>query len=505
MIDLNKDMKLKRKSIYLILIAFMLLSFGGYLYFVRIYADSSEIAAIKTVDKTTANVGEKMTYNLSVENTSAQNLTNIKFNDLVPTNATIIPTSINQNGTLTNNIVEWTIGQLMAGEKFTANFSVQAGGPALNKKIIEFGQDSPLPSFVKANLNSMEQKPFNGVTMNLSMYSVIRPTKLVGPEAPNQNMSSQIISEANALSSINWGQKLTDNFLIMMTCNNNPDFDWFDDTQWANSMNNVAYFAKAAKDGYLKGLVIDPEQYYINMWDYSIQKQASTKNWEEYKSIVRTRGANFVNTIEANFENPELIFLLYKNWLRGATVTEISSSPIDINPNTEEGDAALKLWNNGLYNAFMEGVLDGINSGTKIYDGNENSYFLQNGFPNTYDNIMSNNIDFVDETNKSKYQQSVSAGEASFLNLHYKTTTLNSICGNLTSNMDKCFEWSIYHGLQYTSRYLWVWSENYKDQTGADNLTNWWTNTNIPEGAVGAIESAKSKILNNQSVGITFP
>ena len=87
-----------------------------------IYVLVADIHITKTVDKNRPNVGDIVTFTVTVINDGPDNATNIQIQDLMPTgfnNITITPST----GTYNNNNGIWTIPQLNNGENATLTLS----------------------------------------------------------------------------------------------------------------------------------------------------------------------------------------------------------------------------------------------------------------------------------------------------------------------------------------------------------------------------------------------
>ena len=103
----------------------------------------------------------------------------------------------------------------------------------------------------------------------------------------------------------------------------------------------------------------------------------------------------------------------------------------------------------GLTNAFMCGMLEGADPGTRLIDGNEGSYYYAerqdysvgyNRIKNKIPGPNNDTLDIIPEDLKTKYIQQVECGQA--------------IWGDLSIVSDKVF-WA----LESTDHYVWMWTE----------------------------------------------
>ena len=88
---------------------------------------------LKSVDKLTANIGDTLTYTVTVTNVGLNALTNLPFTDVVPAGATFVTGSFNVNGTaatptVTNNTLTYTIPSIASLGTANIQFQVKVVG-----------------------------------------------------------------------------------------------------------------------------------------------------------------------------------------------------------------------------------------------------------------------------------------------------------------------------------------------------------------------------------------
>lgn len=346
------------------------------------------------------------------------------------------------------------------------------------KKLIEYGWDVPVPTYVAQNIRSMETKPFDGIMMKLQsngLQSCLTRTRWT---------ESSLQPQFDALQRIQW-QKFTDNFIITYAASTQ---DWFSDSDWAAIESNVGMLAKATKLGKCKGLVFDPEPYGQNPWTYSVQPQAGSRSFAEYKAKVRQRGAQFIRAYQKEFPTGDvyvLSFYLMKLF-----------QDCYINPNN--GDSQLVNFEWGLLPAFINGMLDGANANVVLLDGNEGAYYYttEKEFLDARNHIRQTSANLVAPELKTKYLNQVRNAPSLYVDYCFDMLPAPFWKPLYSKQMSATerkmwFEHNVYHALKTSDRYVWMYSEH----------MNWWTNTTIPTGLVDAITSAKQKVANNQPLG----
>lgn len=173
------------------------------------------------------------------------------------------------------------------------------------KKMIEWGWDCPSASFVRDNIDIMEQMPFDGVNIRI-------PVPYPGDEYLAKSLFygatityAMVQSEAQALQQTNFN-RFTDNLLELRTSSSPTTVEWFDD--FNSVTNNFTLAAKIAHEGGLRGFMIDVEHYGLNtMFNYGDRKYPG-KSWAEYEAQVFLRGQQIMQAINAEFPDPVILF-----------------------------------------------------------------------------------------------------------------------------------------------------------------------------------------------------
>jgi hypothetical protein len=350
-------------------------------------------------------------------------------------------------------------------------------GPNLEKKIIEYGWDVPTSAEVRANIKSMEHRPFDGVIFRLTLCNT--------PLVPTRFEESAFAQDFEDVSSIAWGT-FTDNFVIMWAASNQ---DWFDDSQWEIIANNARLVAKAARLGKCVGVCFDPEPYGDNPWSYADAARHAEKTFAEYQAMAKARGKQFIDAIEDEFPNPRVLTFfmmsLFSDWCKPIT--------------DAEREAVMAESPYALYPAFLNGMLKGANLETAIIDGNEASYGYGSAesFYAGFHLMSQGALRLVDSDLRRKYHAQVQAGQALYIDENYGLWDSGKSSNGIPSKSfapkqgPNSFMENVYWAMQTSDRYVWCYSEN----------MNWWTGVNIPDGCEDSIRNAKALIQNGTSPG----
>lgn len=330
------------------------------------------------------------------------------------------------------------------------------------KKLIEYGWDVPLASFVAQHIREMERRPFDGLIMRVPN---------IGSVFENKKWDeAEVAAEFQALEQIKW-DKFTDNFIVTYAAST---MDWFSDADWENVLHNVGLCAKAAKIGRCKGVCFDAEPYGNNPWRYTAQARAKEKTFEEYQAMVRRRGAQFMVKIQETMAKPVVhtFFLL---------------SLFGDKPAPDDHYALLP--------AFLNGMLDAAAPGTVITDGNENSYYYENEqqYVNSCRAIhRAANGPLVAPENRAKYRAHVQCAQALYVDHLFDMRDRKNISAFMTPHeRARWFQHNCYWALSTSDRYVWLYSEK----------MNWWRDENLPPGLEDAVVSARGKVARGRPLG----
>jgi len=349
---------------------------------------------------------------------------------------------------------------------------VDYAGPP-EKKLLEYGWDVPRPSFVAERIREMEERPFDGVLMRVpEIGQVFQP---VQHETPAEELA--------ALERIEW-DKFTDNFLMMYAAS---EMDWFSDADWEAVTHNAGEVARAARIGRCVGVCFDCEPYGESPWHYPSQPHADEYSFAQFEAKVRDRGAQFVDAVEAEMEAPVIhtFFLTTLGGIMNAARAESAA----------EREEILRDYSYGLYAAFVNGMLDAMDPGTVLTDGNEPAYYYhdRSQYFDIYHYIRQGALGAIAPENHLKYRGQVLVAQALYVDQLFglRAGTFES---NFMTPEERAqwFEHNTYWALTSSDRYVWLYSEK----------MNWWTDTDIPPGLEEAVISAREKLETGEPMTI---
>lgn len=331
------------------------------------------------------------------------------------------------------------------------------------KKLVEFGWDYPKVSYLKANLKSMQSKPFDGVvfSFDFDIYNAFDVEQR--PEA---------VFQYDDLSKLQW-KKFTDNFLFMRGVGISGAH-WLDDAGWVKITGNLKKVSKAISVSKAKGVGFDPEYYYadstLNPWVYRPTYYRNL-SYEDVGAYVRKRGKQFIQALQTN--KPDVQILCF--WLLDLFDAQSNSKPA-----AQTGMA--------LYPFFIEGIMDGINNPDALIDGNESSYWYQkpDNFIGAGEYLRDRGSKIVDGSLQSSIRR-ISIAQAVYFDWIYaKLPAYNK--GFDHSTMERYLRENLYCALKSSDKYVWFYNER----------VNWWKG-DVDPGVEEIIESVRKQMLDEQN------
>ncbi len=354
----------------------------------------------------------------------------------------------------------------------------------LSKKLINFGWDMLPPDRLEKKIGELQHLPFDGLT--------VRATDFCYPFFNKHVDGAAVEANVEAMSKIQWG-KFTDNFMYLTAA---AEGQWFDDQAWSNDgaiIKNVRAIARMGRAGRCKGILFDPEFVYwgqpVGPWQYAKQAQHQEKGLEEYRGMVRRRGRQFMDAIEAEMPNPVFLSLFW------GSLGSFRQLAYDTDPKIVNEVIGGEYY--GLLHDFMLGMLEAADIGTTIIDGNESSYYANDfeSYMSAYHFIHQTMLGAIPEELRYKYRAQVSAGHAIYADWHSNTRGQHTLATYLTpAERAIAMEWVVYHALKSSDKYVWFYTERPQYLNGVQ----------VASELPSAIDRARQNVAQNKPVGVDY-
>ena len=309
------------------------------------------------------------------------------------------------------------------------------------KKLISFGWGSPDTQYVREHWQQIEEMPFDGAGI---VMPVDRQAWQQGQRRTGNQLGWQIMGKkafhpedfrvaTEDLKAAKW-RKVTDNFLpvFLSAAQSTIGLNWFDDERWRIVENNFRTLARIASDTGHKGLMLDPEHYNYNLFNYRDQHRQLDRPFEVYTQKARERGRAVMAAIAAAMPKAVLLSLY------GYTLPLLYLKSSQSLPETQYN----------LLPAFYDGLLEAMPSEAMLVDGYEQAYaFKQHRqFTEGYEQIQeAAKLSAVPE----HYRRKVKAGFGLWVDYRKQPNYFTP----------EEFQRAVTSALKVSDGYVWIWSE----------------------------------------------
>lgn len=351
-------------------------------------------------------------------------------------------------------------------------FALASAAPAAEKYLIEFGWDEPSTSFMRTHVTEMEQAPFDGTVYHIEY------TKPDGTAGSFMNecwgtraFTDQELQAAEENLKATHFSKFTQNFLRFNVIPG--DLDWFDD--YSAVVHNARQAARVASAAGSAGILFDIESYNGQLWRYSKQKRTKEHSWDDYCKQVESRGREVMKAFQDGWHaggstRPLVIFQTYGYCLPWQQA---------------DGDRnKLKEHGYGLLAPFMDGMYAVAEDGVTLVDGFESAYDYKTDaeFRAARQMVLEKIPSFVPD--RERYLRLTSFGLGLWMDYDWRKNGWDA--NDESKNYFKPAEFgqSVKLALQYTDRYVWVYTEK----------PQWWTKSGGgPTGMMPAYAEAVAR------------
>ena len=244
-------------------------------------------------------------------------------------------------------------------------------------------------------------------------------------------------------------RKCKDNFLYLTM--NEANFDWFSDKDWKIVADNFGIAARIAKDAGMKGFLFDLEEYGMPLWVHDPEKTGHPM--AEAYLVAFQRGQEWGRAVFKEYPNIILFmpfaFSLYR------------------------------LQKNSILNAFLNGIIDVMPNGVRIYEGDEHfSYRAGNRkkFLKLRENLMDSLTQLVYYKNRPKMERRLRLSPGLYIDAFFYLPPENHYVQALQPEIGeepdrvKFFCDILQDAMEVADEYVWFYSE----------YRCWWRNSANP-------------------------
>lgn len=334
------------------------------------------------------------------------------------------------------------------------------------KKLIEFGWDEPGTGFMREHIQQMERAPFDGVVFNVDARRANGSKARFTWEAwgTNRFEKSDLKRAVDDLKETGFS-RFTDNFLRFNT--SPAKLDWFDD--YGSVIQNCRVAAWAARQGGVKGLLFDIEQYEGQLFDFRQQRDKEKKSWDDYAARARERGREVIQAFQSEYPGI-VLFLTFGYSLPAAE--------------SQNGKKPLAECHYGLLAPFLDGLFEAATGKVKIVDGNESAYGYRdtNRFAASYRAMKTELLPVVGA--RERYAERASLGFGLWMDYDWRKRgwETNQVSKNFYT--PDAFRQSVMTALDTADEYVWIYTEQ----------PRWWSESGsvkLPQSYWDAVTAAR--------------
>ena len=321
-------------------------------------------------------------------------------------------------------------------------------GP-VQKKIVafgwEFGQVSTISNLL-LYADAFDATPLDGVGFLLSEIPcsdglLLSTRHIMNDRAWRYSEVSHLVPQLKKLTA---HRSMKECFIGSLRSPTNR-IDWTDDAAWARVANNLAVTARLAKEGGLRGLSIDHEDYHRQEQYF---RQSDEMPFDELSALVRRRGRELFAGVFREYPDVTLIaFWLFSqhNGYFGSRDPAASARSM--------GD---------LWPSLMNGIFDVMPPGAKFIDGDERSYRYE---AETHDYIRAalqqrdGAIPLVAPENRTKFLAQMRPGFAIYLDMYTNNSQSQWYRGPIDGSRLAHLERNLHEALYAAGEYVWLWGQ----------------------------------------------
>ncbi|HNX04044.1 MAG TPA: hypothetical protein PKI32_00995 [Opitutales bacterium] len=220
---------------------------------------------------------------------------------------------------------------------------------------------------------------------------------------------------------------------------------WTDDEAWNVASNNLRCITWLAREGHLRGVSFDIE-------DYTKQKQLfripGDPPYDELVKLARKRGREIGGGIFEEF--PDVTVFMF--WL-------LSDAPYRYG---ERDLPALMRERGDLWPAFVNGMLDVLPPTATIVDGSEDGYKYEasrHDYHGDYARIFNWDLALVEPENRAKYLTQVSPSFGQYLDMYVNEGNTHWYAAPEDGSRLRHLARNVREATSSAKKYVWFWSE----------------------------------------------
>ena len=319
-------------------------------------------------------------------------------------------------------------------------------------KFIAHGWDTlaVTPTLVLAHAEQFDKTGIDGITIALPVRKQTDGSEANYWHAPTDGpwCHETFADQVPILREIVKHPSLRSSFLVCSFSPMSGRIDWKDDVKWATWANNMRVLTRIAREGGLKGLFLDNEDYCKRL---QYVHRPEDGNYKATLSLARQRGREIFSAIYKEFPDatvmPFWLMTLVQSYLR-------STNPVAAMENS-----------GGLWPAFVNGLFDVIPPSGRVVDGNEFAYtytYKNGGYANSAVDQLIGFMPLIARENRAKYRAQLSVGFGQYIDMYTHTNSASVwYFGPINGSRFEHMRLNLTEAARCADEYVWLYGEQY--------------------------------------------
>ena len=345
-----------------------------------------------------------------------------------------------------------------------ASACVPLQGAVAGKKFVVFGWEfgNASPSNILQVVDSLDRLPIDGI----GMYP--RLTDRKGKPIKAKMMDQPALEWEDlepwvpALRELTSHRSMKESFMKSICAPTNR-IDWTDDASWQRVSQTMRFLARLAREGGLKGVSVDDEDYHRQRQYYW---RPGDPQYDRLCEIARQRGREVFSAMFAEYPDMTVFFF------RFLTRSHEYGNSADLESSCRT--------NGDLWPSFINGVLDVLPPTAKLVDGYEYGYRFDaenNGYYRGNSFQKSRFVNLAAPENRAKYFAQVSSAAAIYMDMYVNSEGKRWYSPPLNGSRTERFIANVTQAAHAVDEYVWFWGERccWADWNGKMPPRKWMT------------------------------
>ena len=335
-----------------------------------------------------------------------------------------------------------------AGVAFLTFAGFSGPANAQRKKYVAFGWEfeNATPSNILQVVDSLDCTPLDGIGLCPRLrdrHGRMMSSRLMDMPVPDWADLEPWVPVLRELTS---HRSMRESFMKSICAPTNR-LDWTDDAAWRRVAGTMRQLARLAREGGLRGLWVDDEEYHKQSQYYW---RPGDPPYDRLCEIARGRGREVFSAIFSEYPDATIFFFRFFTRVHAYF--------------NREDLASARRAGGDVWPAFLNGLLDVLPPTARLVDGYEYAYRFdsqKNEYYIGYALQKSRFANHADVSNRAKYLTQVSSAPAMYMDKYVNPETSRWYAAPLDGSRAMRFAADIAQATHVVDGYVWFWGEKH--------------------------------------------